>query len=212
MARAQSLRNRERGVTQVGREVRQRRTFEHACSVPIEQRTIRRVKFADFSRAPAHARSGRLHWADAAVLTAVGVVVLLVSLPRLREFALRENEADARRLTARLGELCESPQTAPARDLGALLAAEQQLLTRLDDVDWLENGALLRRHGYLFGLASDGRSIVAWPWEHGRTGLSAYRSSREKLEGHPNPGGAWSGLASPPRPSDDDPLWRTVAP
>jgi hypothetical protein len=153
-----------------------------------------------------------LHWADAAVLTAVGVVVLLVSLPRLREFALRENEADARRLTARLGELCERAQAAPVRDLGALLASEQQLLQRLDDADWLADGAVLRRHGYLFGLAPDGQSVVAWPWEHGRTGVQVYRSAHEKLEGHPNPGGAWSGLASPPQQAGDDPLWRPVAP
>jgi len=169
------------------------------------------VKLADFGRRPTHARLGRLHWADAAVLTAVGIVVLLVSLPRLREFALRENEADARRLTARLGELCDRAQAAPPRDLGALLASEQLLLERLDDADWLADGAVLRRHGYLFGLAPDGQSIVAWPWEHGRTGVSAYRSSREKLEGHPNSGGAWSGLATPPLQADDS-LWRPVAP
>lgn len=146
-------------------------------------------------------RSGALHWADAAVLAAVAVVVLLVSLPRLREFALRENESDARTLLARLGELCtrESPvQDGQLATLTEVLARAPQLAARLDDAEWLQGGAVLRRHGYLFELEASAPTPVirAWPWEHGRTGCSAFRWRMGALEGHPNPTGEWSGMAS----------------
>ena len=42
---------------------------------------------------------------DALTLAAVALVVLLVSLPRLEDLAIRENEADAARLAKRLGAL-----------------------------------------------------------------------------------------------------------
>ncbi|MCK6446249.1 MAG: hypothetical protein L6Q99_07650 [Planctomycetes bacterium] len=41
-------------------------------------------------------------------LFAIAAVVVVISLPRLREFALRENEADARALLARLGAALET--------------------------------------------------------------------------------------------------------
>lgn len=153
-----------------------------------------------------------MHWADAAVLAAVAVVVLLVSLPRLREFALRENEADARTLVARLGELCA--QGAPPASLGEVLARAPLLAARLEDAEWLGGGAVLRRHGYLFELDSSVAQpiIRAWPWEHGRTGCRAFRWRTGALEGHPNLAGGWNGLP----PSAPDELsaaeWRPVAP
>lgn len=167
-------------------------------------------------------RSGALHWADAAVLAAVGLVVLLVSLPRLREFALRENEADARTLVARLGELCSrelsapdaSAQSASPASLSEMLARTPQLAARLEDAEWLEQGALLRRHGYLFELTvhESGAALVAWPWEHGRTGCRAFRWKTGAVEGHPNPAGAWSGLQARTADVLSADHWRPVAP
>lgn len=158
---------------------------------------------------------GALHWADAAVLLAVGVVVLLVSLPRLREFALRENESDARALVARLGELAS--QGAPPSTLAETLERAPLLAQRLEDVAWLEHGALLRRHGYLFELVADGAGprICAWPWEHRRTGCMAFRWSAAGVESHPNDAGAWSGLERRPSESSDaraNAAWRPLAP
>ncbi len=157
---------------------------------------------------------GALHWADAAVLLAVGVVVLLVSLPRLREFALRENESDARTLITRLGEL--AAQGSPPRSLAETLERAPVLAERLEDVTWLDGGALLRRHGYLFQLdrVDAGARITAWPWEHRRTGFSAYRWTAAGVEGHPNADGAWSGLLQRPGQGADpsDAAWRRLTP
>lgn len=167
-------------------------------------------------------RSGALHWADAAVLAAVGLVVLLVSLPRLRAFALRENETDARTLIARLGELCASDlatRDPSAREVGSLtslsdvFARAPQLAARLEDAEWLEDGAVLRRHGYLFEFArhESGPVLFAWPWEHGRTGSRAFRWRMGALEGHPNSAGGWSGLHARSADALSAADWRPVA-
>jgi hypothetical protein len=73
----------------------------------------------------------------------------------------------------------------------------------------LEAGRVLRWHGYLFELeapagvpGSRPASIVAWPWQHGRTGVAAYAfDPAAGLLGHPNraPGSSpWSGLEQRP--------------
>jgi hypothetical protein len=151
-----------------------------------------------------------LHWADASVLLAVAVVVLLVSLPRLREFALRENEADARTLVARLGELCA--RETHAGSLAQALEREPQLVARLDDAEWLDQGRVLRRHGYLFELDASRRParVLAWPWEHGRTGLRAFRWEAGVLQIHSNRAGAWSGAQAPPLEDASGDGWRPV--
>lgn len=168
-------------------------------------------------RAPKSPRAvrGALHWADAAVLLAVGVVVLLVSLPRLREFAVRENESDARALITRLGEL--AAQGPPPRSLAETLERAPVLSQRLEDVTWIEQGTLLRRHGYLFELVSDGAGarISAWPWEHRRTGCSAFRWSAAGVEMHPNLDGGWSGPGRRPSDAvgaDSSASWRALEP
>lgn len=143
---------------------------------------------------------------DVLTLCAVALVVLLVSLPRLADLAVRENEGDARWLTERLGERCATVEVAP-RDVRALLEGQPTLTRLLDDAEYLEGGRLLRRHGYLFELvAADGPSgdcgvaaVRAWPWRFERTGRQAYLwRCGEPLRTHDNAHGRWSGPERPP--------------
>ena len=162
------------------------------------------------------ARRGALRFADAATLVAVGLVVLLVSLPRLRDFALRENESDARTLVARLGQLAErEAQVAESGNVEALVAREPALLRQLDDLEFLDRGRLLRRHGYLFELLSGagaraaGTNVRAWPWQYRKTGHSAYAwGPARALLVHANAGGEWSGPEFPPEVAD--PSWKKL--
>jgi hypothetical protein len=141
---------------------------------------------------------------DQAVLALIGVVVVLVSIPRLRRFALQENETDAIRALRALGEdaLARSP-IGVAPDLAALVAADAALRKRLEDLEVLEDGRL-RRHGYVFDwIEGDdgGGAIVAWPWEHGRTGLAAFAIELGgPVLGLANEDGRYSGPRRPPPP------------
>ena len=163
-------------------------------------------------------RSGALRLADVGVLVAVGLVVLLVSLPRLREFALRENETDAASLVARLGRLCASSVRAAERgDVRDLIASDLTLERQLDDAEFLEDGALLRRHGYLFEIldrdsaGSAGARVRAWPWQCRKTGTAAFAwTDAQVLVGHSNSDGAFSGLAARPVVTDQAAGWRPV--
>ncbi|MCZ6597903.1 MAG: hypothetical protein O7B99_09715 [Planctomycetota bacterium] len=134
----------------------------------------------------------------------------MVSLPRLQAFARGENEDDAVRLMRRLG-----------RGLAALTAGETMtniealvqsaaIQRGLDDFEWLEDGAVLRRHGYLFDVASDGGRVVlrAWPWSHGRTGRAAFVARGDELLRHENRDARWSGRERPP--SSGDGGWTAV--
>jgi hypothetical protein len=129
----------------------------------------------------------------------VVLVVVLVSLPRLRGFALRENEQDAARLIARLGE---QAQRGPQDDLAALLASRGALRRDLEDAELVEDGRLLRRHGYLFALDRGplgAAYLRAWPWKHGQTGFAAFLWSAERgLWIHANRAGRYSGPAAAP--------------
>jgi hypothetical protein len=129
----------------------------------------------------------------------VVLVVVLVSLPRLRGFALRENEQDAARLIARLGE---QAQRRPLDDLAALLASRGALRRDLEDAELVADGRLLRRHGYLFALDRGllgAAQLRAWPWKHGQTGSAAFLWSAERgLWIHSNRAGRFSGPAAAP--------------
>jgi hypothetical protein len=147
------------------------------------------------------------------MLIAIGLVVLLVSLPRLREFALRENEEDARVLVQRLAALASNEVQAAERvSVESLLSADPNAARQVDDAEFLDGGKLLRRHGYLFevGPSVDGTLVRAWPWEWRKTGSSAYVwTSKQALVAHPNDEGRWSGLSTRPRWSSD-PAWRDL--
>jgi hypothetical protein len=174
--------------------------------------------FTPARRRDAHELAGRLRWLDALTLVAVGLVVLLVSLPRLREFALAENESDARSLVAHLGELLAKPVHASesAPSVESLVHESSELARQLDDAEFLEQGRLLRRHGYLFELARAGGDspacVRAWPWHYKQTGVAAYAwTASIGLQGHANDGGQWSGPAQPPPSSlDVESGWKPI--
>lgn len=144
-----------------------------------------------------------MRWLDALSLFAIGLVVVLVSVPRLRALALRSNEDDAWQMIRLLGQEAFGGEVlaAPNRDLGQLVDERPGLAHRLDDTEVLQQGRVLRRHGYLFDLIEAGgrHELRAWPWRHGRTGVAAFVfTDRGELFGHPNPQALWSGLGRPP--------------
>lgn len=141
-----------------------------------------------------HASTTRSRWPDRIALAAIAVVVALVSLPRLRQFALRENESDAIRLVRVLAAGGDQPLDERFRP-GSALAR------RVGDVELLAGG-VLRRHGYLFDCVrtQGGAPMVrAWPWTHQHTGLGAFVWTPERgLVAHANADGRFSGIESPP--------------
>ena len=167
-------------------------------------------------------RSGRLRTRDVLCLCAVALVVVIVSLPRLRDFAVRENERDAIRYARDLSALAEtldpSPDEegdVPVQTIGTVLANADRA-SLLQDAELLHQGTLLRRRGYLFDLfrAAEGGWVVrAWPWEHGTTGLGAFVAlSDGRAFGHPNPTRDWSGPDHPPRLAEIVPLGGSTQP
>ncbi|MFN0245113.1 MAG: hypothetical protein ACKVWV_19695 [Planctomycetota bacterium] len=139
------------------------------------------------------ASTTRSRWPDRVALVAIAVVVALVSLPRLRQFALRENEADAIRLVRVLA--------AGGQPLEERFAPGSALARRVGDVELLGH-SVLRRHGYLFDSVrtADGSPMVrAWPWSHQHTGLGAFVWTPERgLLAHANADGRFSGIDRPP--------------
>jgi hypothetical protein len=139
-----------------------------------------------------------LSWSDHLTLTAIGLVVVLVALPGLRRFALRENESDAIRMLAVL-----SAEAAALGEggLGQILAPGSALERRLGDVEILPDGRV-RRHGYLFDQArtsADGLVLRAWPWEHGHTGIGAFLCFDGRgVVGDANDDGRYDGPDRPP--------------
>lgn len=142
---------------------------------------------------------------DRATILGILLLVVLVTLPRLRSLAIHENEMDALRTLGVLGgEVFAAESAAPDR-LGALFTPESGLERRLADTRVLEDGRLLVRYGYLFELVDDrtGRGVRAWPVEHGRTGQGAFWLDAERgLHGSSNREARWSGVERPPAPAD----------
>jgi hypothetical protein len=142
-------------------------------------------------------RLGALSRSGALCLLAVVAVLVVVSLPRLRGMALQENEVDARATAQILGRALRELEARAARDpqLHELIGLPE--LRGLADVELLAEGAVLRRHGYLFevtrlppalaaraasagavqgetGSAGSVLAIHAWPWELGTTGFVSF--------------------------------------
>ena len=143
-----------------------------------------------------------MHAVDLVTLVAVGTVVLLVSLPCLRDFAVRENERDALRLLPILCQQVHRPVHAADSDLGQVLERAPRLIQGLRDAQLQGDGARLEHHGYVFRLglpdAEGQRAVLAWPVEHERTGLRSFAAlpGGDLLE-HANPEGRWSGELGP---------------
>lgn len=158
-----------------------------------------------------------LSFASGAMLSLIGVTVVLVSLPRLRRFALRENETDAVHMLRILStDAVEHGEALSSGDLAAVLAASTAHRMRLEDVEVLDDGRL-RRHGYLFAAVEGdpGRFVLlAWPWEHGRTGLGAFAAEPGKgVVGLENQDGRYSGPdRPPPHPAGGEAApWRSMS-
>lgn len=173
----------------------------------ISEEAAREARAAGHPGVSASARSGTigrrgLSWTDRLTLLAIGVLVVLVSLPRLRRFALRENEIDAiRALSLLAGDALESREALQQGGLPALLAASTRHQTRLEDVEILEGGRL-RRHGYLLDVievAPGDWRLRAWPWNYGQTGLGAFIvAPGGAVMGDANREGLFSGPECPP--------------
>ena len=148
---------------------------------------------------------------QALTLSAVGVVLFLVSVPRVHQFALQDNERDA---TSSLLTLSKTVQAAEGEGSARYLPSpgtwDQEINCRLYDAHTTEESSLIQRHGYLleFVHRADGTEFLrAWPSKHGATGRSAYLLDPERgLIEHPNSDGAWSGPTSQ-RPDGTEPGW-----
>jgi hypothetical protein len=144
-------------------------------------------------------------------------VVVLVSLPRLRRFALRENESDAARMLRVLWTEAEVQGVSLHPGiLGALFGPGTGLQNRSEDVELLEDGRLCR-HGYLFDVveSAGGETFIsAWPWEYGRTGLGAFAiGASGAVLAHENANGGLSGPLRAPSGTElaDTRGWRTMS-
>jgi hypothetical protein len=149
------------------------------------------------------------------LLVAVGVVVVLVSLPLLRGLALRENERDAIRTLRLFGsEVFAAPAEAPG-NLGSLVEGDATLNRHLPDTRLVDDGRRLFRHGYLFELVQTGEGtplLRAWPFSHGETGLAAFLLGPDgRLLGTPNASARFSGPSHPPAPEDASIAWRQLS-
>jgi hypothetical protein len=156
----------------------------------------------------------RLPLADYFAILSIVVVVVVVSIPRLRGFAVRENELDAIHMLRAL-----AMQPAPGgheqagNDLAQLVARDPALQRRLEDIECLGDGRL-RRHGYLFDMTMlrPGEPMLrAWPWNHGQTGRGAFVWTPQRgLLGTTNVDGRFSGPENPPAPADIGARWARI--
>lgn len=156
----------------------------------------------------------RLSVADCITLVAVGVVVVLVSLPRLQVFAMRENETDAMGLLRLLGSRELAADARAPHRIADLDLSDPALQRRLRSLEVLADGRLFERYGYLFDLTGEGgdRSLRAWPRQWGETGRRAFvLGPGGGLWSHPNDDGRWEGRDQPPRGSwSEAEGWRPV--
>ena len=147
-------------------------------------------------------------------LSAVAGLLFLVSVPRVHQLAVHDNQRDAMSAVLLL-----VPPVFNDADLGATPPSNeslsQELGHRLNDVRYDPRSRLIRRHGYFLdvGLTHDRHGIIrAWPERHGRTGVSAFVYDRSRgLLSNPNASAAWSGAGSI-RPDGTEAGWQPVSP
>lgn len=159
-----------------------------------------------------NSRVGRIQSLDLALLIGIVVVVVIVSLPRLSDFARRENEADAERLVRRLARLFDDETVS-----GSPPASTQALFERLprearrqfEDQSPVEHGRVLLRHGYFFefvrlpSFEGDTQGVLAvraWPERDSRAKSPAFLGfSGTALLRHDGLDPPPFGLESPPQ-------------
>lgn len=136
------------------------------------------------------------------VAAAVGLLVVLVSIPELRHFVVRSNDHDAR-AALRLFAALETARGGPV-DGSLAEVLDEELRHRMPDARVVAGSqAELAYHGYYFArfLGAEGPVLLAWPQEAGRSGSAVYAFSAGRgLLRHPNGDGRWSGLERAPRP------------
>lgn len=135
-------------------------------------------------------------------LVAVVSVLVAVSLPRLRSFARNENEADARRvvrlLAAELSLLEAQGDPPPVQDL----CVRDEVRRALTDSDFLSDGRLLRRHGYLFAVLNLPPDMFTESVDgEGRSVLRSVFAAEQRSPGAPSSAGdspgRWAVVAWP---------------
>lgn len=140
-------------------------------------------------------------------LGAVAVLLFLVSVPRVHQLALQDNQRDAQ---SAVRALAKAAFPLSAEEGMSSYELSLALSERLRDVRYHEESGLIQRHGYLFEVSSrsqGGDLVRAWPVVHGETGVMAYMMSQESpLQTHRNSDAAWSGR-SVTRPTGDEPGW-----
>lgn len=157
-------------------------------------------------------------YVDRATILGILLLVVLVTLPRLRSLAIHENELDALRTLDVLGGEVFAAEGARPERLGELFADASDdaalLERRLADTRVLDDGRLLLRYGYLFELVEGprGPGVRAWPVEQGRTGQGAFWLGADlSLCGDANREARWSGPSRPPSPAEVGD-WRALEP
>jgi hypothetical protein len=164
--------------------------------------------------AVAASRARSLPLVDYLTLGAIAVVVVLVSIPRLRSFVVRANEMDAMHMLRSLSaQPAPTGHEAMGDDLAQMVLRDSGLRRRLEDLECLDDGRL-RRHGYLFDMTMlrPGEPMLrAWPWNQGQTGRGAFVWTPQRgLLGTANVDGRFSGPDHPPQPSDVGASWLRI--
>jgi hypothetical protein len=130
---------------------------------------------------------------QAVLIGAVAAVVLTLTVSRLQLFAVYENERDAVALVEYIGEHLRTPAAAPIGGRYHLQSEVARATVHVGnpaDSQWLDDGRVLRRRGYLYDLVADESGALvlrAWPWRAGTTGVAAYAFRQgDGLLGHTN--------------------------
>jgi hypothetical protein len=174
---------------------------------------------------------GRIKSLDLAILIGIVAVVVIVSIPRLSEFARHENEADAARLArrmARLFDLEEVRNSPPANTLELFERLPRDARRQFEDNSSLAQGRVLLRHGYYFefvrpptfeGDTQGLLAVRAWPERPSRSPSACFLAfSGTVLLRHVGLDPAPAGLDAPPEIGAPQPLalkargWQMVAP
>jgi hypothetical protein len=145
---------------------------------------------------------------QAVLIGAVAAVVLVLTVSRLQLFAVYENERDAVALVEYIGAQLRTPAAAPVGGRYHLRSEVARATVHVGnpaDSQWLDEGRVLRRRGYLYDLVADESGALvlrAWPWRAGTTGVAAYAFRQgDGLLGHTNTVDVhvpWSGPDSAP--------------
>lgn len=170
---------------------------------------------------------------DRLTVLAVLLVVVLVSLPRLRSFGLRDNEADAVTTMVQLGRIVHAAEIGGMRPgLLELARQDERLGMTLRGARPLSDGRSMGEedaaadadpkegptdrfllHGYLFEWRADVSApvLLAWPWNVGTTGRGVFACPADgRLYGHANRLGLWTGPRSAPPWPPADKGWRLM--